>query len=263
MVHKYGITPASSATEPFAVAAAMAAYAKAMDEFQPSKALEALWELVRAGNGYIDQKAPWKPDAPRAEILGNVLELCRVLSHLLSPMIPERAAALRAQLGIDEPTAWPAWQAHSFIPTAATPLFPRIEEDRKKELLERWRPKQTAAAAATAVADKADGRISFDEFGKVDLRVAKIVSAEAVPKAKKLLKLVVDLGEEQRQVVAGIAEAYAPETLIGKRVIFVANLKPATIRGVESQGMILAAGGDTILGLSAIDKEVPPGTKVR
>ena len=93
--------------------------------------------------------------------------------------------------------------------------------------------------------------------------MAKIVSAEPVPKAKKLLKLVVDLGEEQRQVVAGIAEAYAPETLVGKKVIFVANLKPATIRGVESQGMILAAGGDTILGLSAIDKDVPPGTKVR
>ncbi|MGZ3408416.1 MAG: methionine--tRNA ligase subunit beta, partial [Polyangia bacterium] len=107
------------------------------------------------------------------------------------------------------------------------------------------------------------GRISFDEFGKVDLRVAKIVAAEPVPKAKKLLKLTGDLGEEQRQVAAGIAEAYAPETLVGKKVIFVANLKPATIRGVESQGMILAAGGETILGLSAIDKDVPPGTKVR
>ena len=260
MVHKYGITPAST-TDPFAVANLMSTYAKAMDELQPSKALESLWELVRAANGYIDQKAPWKPESPRAEILGNVLELCRILSQLLSPFMPERAQAMRAQLGVDEPTAWPAWTSRSFAPTAATPLFPRIDDDRKKELLDRWRPKKAAAAAA--VEQKADGLISFDEFGKVDLRVAKIVSAEPVPKAKKLLKLVVDLGEEQRQVVAGIAEAYAPETLIGKRVIFVANLKPATIRGVESQGMILAAGGDTILGLSAIDKDVPPGTKVR
>jgi methionyl-tRNA synthetase len=259
MVHKYGLAPASTGAA-FDVDGAMKSYARAMDEFQPSKALEAIWELVRAANGYIDQKAPWKPESPRAEILGNVLELCRVLSHLLSPMIPERAAALRAQLGVDEPTAWPSWQAHSFTPTAATPLFPRIEEERKKELLERWRPKKPAP---TPVEEKADGLISFDEFGKVDLRVAKIVSAEPVPKAKKLLKLVVDLGEQQRQVVAGIAEAYAPEALIGKRVIFVANLKPATIRGVESQGMILAAGGDAILGLSAIDKDVPPGTKVR
>ncbi|HEX9105473.1 MAG TPA: methionine--tRNA ligase, partial [Polyangia bacterium] len=223
MVHKYGIAPAST-SDPFAVPTAMAGYARAMDEFQPSKALEAIWELVRAANAYIDQKAPWKPESPRAEILGNVLELCRVLSHLLEPFMPERAAAMRAQLGVDEKTAWPEWQARTFAPTAATPLFPRIDEDRKKELLERWRPqKGKAARAATAaeVADKADGLISFDEFGKVDLRVAKIVSAEPVPKAKKLLKLVVDLGEEQRQVVAGVAEAYAPETLVGKKVIFV------------------------------------------
>ncbi|HEX6839517.1 MAG TPA: methionine--tRNA ligase [Polyangia bacterium] len=261
MVHKYGITPASAATEPFAVAAAMAWYASALDEFQPSKALEAVWNLVRAANTYIDQKAPWKPESPRAEILGNVLELCRVISHLLEPFMPERSVAMRAQVGLgDEPTAWPAWQPRSFSPAPATPLFPRIDDDRKKELLERWRPKKVTAAP---VDEKADGRISFDDFGKVDLRVAKIVSAEPVPKAKKLLKLVVDLGEEQRQVVAGIAEAYAPETLVGKKVIFVANLKPATIRGVESQGMILAAGGEEILGLSAIDKDVPPGTKVR
>jgi methionyl-tRNA synthetase len=235
-----------------------------MDEFQPSKALEALWELVRAGNSYIDQKAPWKPESPRAEILGNVLELCRVISHLLEPVMPERAVALRAQLGLDEKTAWPAWQAHSFAVQAAQPLFPRIDDDRKKELLERWRPKKAEAPAATAAATTDDGRISFEEFGKVDLRVARIVAAEPVPKAKKLLKLVVELGDgERRQVVAGIAEAYAPDALVGKSVIFLANLKPATIRGVESQGMILAAGGDTILGLSAIDKDVPPGTKVR
>jgi len=262
MVHKYGIVPASSATDPFGVADAMSDYARALDEFQPSKALEAVWELVRGANTYIDQKAPWKPESPRAEILGNVLELCRVLSHLLEPFMPERSLAMRAQLGLgDEKTAWPAWQARSFSPTPATPLFPRIDDDRKKELLERWRPKRVAAEAAESQAD--DGRISVDEFGKVDLRVAKIVSAEPVPKAKKLLKLVVDLGEERRQVVAGIAEAYAPETLVGKKVIFVANLKPATIRGVESQGMILAAGGADILGLSAIDQDVPPGTKVR
>jgi methionyl-tRNA synthetase len=166
---------------------------------------------------------------------------------------------MRAQVGLgDEPTAWPHWETRTFGPKQGTPLFPRIEPDRAKELLERWRPKKPESAAA----DDA-GKISFDEFGKVDLRVAKIVSAEPVPKAKKLLKLVVDLGEEQRQVVAGIAEAYAPEQLVGKKVIFVANLKPATIRGVESQGMILAAGDQEILALSALDRDVPPGTKVR
>jgi methionyl-tRNA synthetase len=260
MVHKYGITPAST-SDPFKIDGPMAAYQKAMTDFQTSKALEELWALVRAGNAYIDQKAPWKPESPRAEILGNVLELCRVLSHLLEPFIPERALALRAQLGVEEATAWPHWEMRTFAPQPGTPLFPRIDDERKKELLERWRPHKAAPEAAAGADDA--GKISFDEFGKVDLRVAKIVSAEPVPKAKKLLKLVVDLGEEQRQVVAGIAEAYAPEQLVGKKVIFVANLKPATIRGVESQGMILAAGGEQILGLSAIDRDVPPGTKVR
>lgn len=93
--------------------------------------------------------------------------------------------------------------------------------------------------------------------------MATIVSAESIPKANKLLKLVVDVGGEQRQVVAGIADAYKPDELVGKRVIFVANLKPATIRGVESQGMILAAGDKQVLALSAFDRDVPAGTKVR
>jgi methionyl-tRNA synthetase len=98
----------------------------------------------------------------------------------------------------------------------------------------------------------------------MDLRVARVLTAEPVPKAKKLLKLTVDVGEgEPRQVVAGIAETFRPEELIGRSVIFLANLKPATIRGVTSQGMILAAGADAVLGLSAVDRDLPPGTKIR
>jgi methionyl-tRNA synthetase len=259
MVHKYGIAPRASATDPFATAAIAGGVAAAMDAFAPQKALEELWRGVRAGNGYIDAQAPWKPDSNRVEILGNVLELLRVLSHLLVPFMPERAEAMRKQLGIDEPPAWPAWQAREFAPREATPLFPRVEDDRKKELLERWRPHKKPPAATTHDA----GQISFEEFGKLDLRVATIVSAEPIAKANKLYKLQVSLGEVERQVVAGIAEAYKPEELVGKRVIFVANLKPATIRGVESQGMILAAGDKTVLALSALDREVPPGTKVR
>jgi methionyl-tRNA synthetase len=258
MVHKYAITPAST-SDPFNVEAAKAGYAAALDEFAPSRALDLLWMLVRAGNTYIDQQAPWKADAPRVAILGNVLELCRVLSHLLEPFLPERALAMRAQLAADEATAWPSWSERRFAPRPAEPLFPRVDDDRKKELLAKWRPQKPAAPATD------DKLISFEEFQKLDLRVARIVAAEAVPKAKKLYKLTVDLGpgEAQRQVVAGIAESYAPDALVGKQVIFVANLKPATIRGVESQGMILAAGGEQVLALSALDRDVPPGTKVR
>jgi len=103
----------------------------------------------------------------------------------------------------------------------------------------------------------------MDDFAKIELRTAKVVSAERVPKADKLLKLVLDVGAEQRTVVSGIAATYAPEALVGKTVIYLANLKPAKIRGVVSQGMILAAGDAEVLGLSALDKDVPPGTRVR
>ena len=106
--------------------------------------------------------------------------------------------------------------------------------------------------------------IEFADFGKVELRVGQVKAAVAVPKAKKLLQLSVDLGEPApRTIVAGIAEAFAPEALVGKKVIVVANLAPATIRGIRSEGMILAAGEDSILGLSGVDADVPPGTRVR
>ena len=235
----------------------------ALDEFQPSKALEAAWELVRAANAYIDQKAPWKPESPRAEILGNVLEL------LPRPVAPARAVhagagagharAARHRRRADRVAGVAGAQLLAGAGDAAVPAHRRGSQEGAARAL----APQSARPPPSPRRGADDGRISFEEFGKVDLRVARVVCAEPVPKAKKLLKLVVDLGDEQRQVVAGIAEAYAPEALVGKSVIFVANLKPATIRGVESQGMILAAGGDSILGLSAIDKDVPPGTKVR
>jgi methionyl-tRNA synthetase len=105
--------------------------------------------------------------------------------------------------------------------------------------------------------------ITIDDFAKIELRAAKVVAAERVPKADKLLKLTLDVGTEQRTVVSGIAAAYAPEALVGKTVIYLANLKPAKLRGVLSQGMILAAGDAEVLGLSALDRDVPPGTLIR
>jgi methionyl-tRNA synthetase len=113
-------------------------------------------------------------------------------------------------------------------------------------------------AAAPARAE-----VSFEEFQRLDLRVAEIVAAEPIPKAKRLLRLELDIGDARRQVVAGIAERYAPDQLLGKKVIFLANLKPATIRGVKSEGMVLAAGGDAVLGLSTVEPDLPAGTVVR
>ena len=122
-----------------------------------------------------------------------------------------------------------------------------------------------AAAAAPAVAPTAPpADVSIDDFAKIDLRAAKVLTAERVPKADKLLKLTLDIGAaEPRTVVSGIAPTYTPETMVGRTVIYFANLAPRKIRGVLSQGMILAAGDAEVLGLSALDRDVPPGTKIR
>ena len=255
------------------VASALDQFEKAMGAYAPSTALGAIWELVRAGNTFIEREAPWKQSKPDQEvILWNVLELCRIISHLVSPFMPEKAAAMRAQLGFNEAPHFPSWRSgHAFAVKPGVPLFPRIDEDRKKELLAKWAPApEVPADAATPAAKPAEApaplagdKIAYEDFAKIDLRVGAIVSAERVPKKDKLLKLQIDLGAETRQVVAGIAAAYAPEALVGRKVIFVANLKPAKIGGVVSEGMILAAGEADILALSALDRDCPPGTKVR
>jgi len=154
------------------------------------------------------------------------------------------------------------------------PVFPRVEPDRQKALIDQW---SGAAMPATAPADTtaplapkpasapaaAPTEITIDDFAKIDLRAAKVLACERVPKADKLLKLTLDIGGAPRTVLSGIAPAYTPETIVGKTVIYLSNLAPKKIRGIESQGMILAAGDDDVLGLSAIDRDVPPGTKIR
>jgi methionyl-tRNA synthetase len=230
------------------------AVAREMEQLSPSTALAAIWGLVRRCNAYIDQAAPWNASVERkGEILATVLEGLRFLANLVEPFLPERAAEMRRQLGVER--EWPAWRSSArFTVTKGTPLFPRIDDDRKAELLAKWAPKKPV---------ESNDQISVEELQKIDLRVARVVAAEPVPKAKKLLKLTVDAGGPPRTVVAGVAETYRPEELVGKQVILVANLKPATIRGVVSEGMILAAGDADVIALSALDRDAPPGTKVR
>jgi methionyl-tRNA synthetase len=253
MVAKYNLSQLPPGNELPEAGQARDRMAQAMDHFSPSLALQEVWGLVRALNTYIDKQAPWgAPEERKKQILGTVLEGIRFLSQLVEPFMPERAAEMRRQLGVDGPR-WPSWGEHgAFTVGLGTPLFPRIDDDKKQQLLEKWAPKKQAG-----------NHISIDDFAKLDLRVARVVSAEPIAKAKKLLKLEVDLGSERRQVVAGIAERYKPDELVGKKVILVANLEPATIRGVESQGMILAAGEAEVLALSALDRDVPEGTKIR
>jgi methionyl-tRNA synthetase len=288
MVTKYlgsTVPPAGTGELREAAERAVAEYAAEMANYSPSRALDAVWKLVRAGNEYIERSAPWKQEPARqAEVLWTALETCRVLSHLIDPFMPERAAELRRQIGAAnegetrrEALAWQTGQSvRSFTVAPGQPLFPRIDEDRRQELLARWAPAPPPAANETAPgvaaapaplatqathADKPP--VSYEDFAKLDLRVARIVAAERVPKKDRLLKLQVDVGGTPRTVVAGLAAAYAPEQLVGRQVIFLANLKPAKIGGIVSEGMLLAAGDPEVLALSALDRDCTPGTKVK
>jgi len=138
----------------------------------------------------------------------------------------------------------------------------RIDPDRQKELIAVWLDQTPPLKAAPGGDPGAVAEVAMEDFARIDLRSAKVLAAGAVPKTEKLLKLTLDLGSEQRTVISGIAGAYAPADLVGRTVLYLANLKPAKIRGVISQGMILAAGGD-VLSLCSFDREAPPGTMVK
>jgi methionyl-tRNA synthetase len=245
---------------------------KAWDEMQPSRALEATWTMIRAGNVYLDRTAPWKLKkagqlAELREVLVNTCEIIRRAAQMVAPAMPEASRELLRQIGREQDFGgwpseqWGGWPGGKLI--EPKPIFPRIEPDRQKELIAGWLdltpPPKTLPAAA---AGGPTGEITIEEFAKIDLRSAKVLAAEAVPKTEKLLKLDLDLGNERRTVISGIAGAYAPADLVGRTVLYLANLKPAKIRGVVSQGMILAASSDP-LSLACFDRDVAPGTKVK
>jgi methionyl-tRNA synthetase len=234
-----------------------------MEAFEPSRALEALWELVRAGNNYIAQKEPFRaPPEARAAILSAVAETIRWIALLCAPVLPETAARVRTQLGLAEGETWPS----RFLYPGSRPvekaesLFPRIDDKRQADLLARWLPAEPAAPQPA----QATPEIELADFQKLDLRVAIIREAKRHPKADRLLELSVDAGEGRlRKVVAGIAGLGPPEALVGKRVILLCNLKPATIRGARSEGMVLAAGEGEVVALAGVDREVAQGVKIR
>jgi methionyl-tRNA synthetase len=232
----------------------------AMEEYAFQRALAAIWEFVAVVNRYVDASAPWelKKDPAKQPRLNAVLytlaESLRCLGIVLEPFLPDAAAKIRAALGqADRPAlaaaVWGGLQAGARV-GKITALFPRVED------------KKTGPAAAAPANDGA-ARITIDEFQRIDLRVAQVLAAEAVPKSKKLLKLRVSLGTEERTVLAGIAEHYAPADLVGKKVVVVANLQPAKLMGIESQGMVLAGEGGQGLGVVMPDRDLPPGSKVK
>jgi methionyl-tRNA synthetase len=252
--------------------------AKYWEDFQPSRALEAVWQLVRNFNQDIESEKPWAlhKRGERDELLRVLRRWCEALrwsALMIAPAMPLAAREILKQLGLQaHQETWPTeWRWPGGTLEQPKPLFPRIEPERQAALIAKWMPAaDTSAAPAPAAAAPAahalataPAEIAIDDFAKIDLRVAKVVACERVPKSDKLLKLTLDVGAEPRTVVSGIAAAYQPEQMVGRTVIYLANLKPAKIRGVLSQGMILAAGDADVLALSALDRDAPPGTKVR
>jgi methionyl-tRNA synthetase len=276
----------------------IAEYGILVDQYQFSRALEVAWSLVAAVDKYIVENEPWALAENQSEesrsrlatILYTSAEALRIVTALVHPVIPDATAKIWAQLGLGDIRKFPLsdlkWGQLQLSTKLGNvePVFPRADktaiermqtmEDQQRSVASATQaepataPVATQAAAATPavkpVAVVPDGKITIDDFAKVELRVGQVKVAEKVKGADKLLRLEVDLGTEVRQVVAGIAESYAPELLVGRKVVIVANLAPRKLRGLESNGMIVAAspeGGKAVL--AGFLEDVPVGTRLK
>ena len=279
MVHKYfdGVVPE---VEPTVEAEcelgleanaqnAIADYERFMESFQFHNALQAVWKFISKMNKYVDVTAPWelaKKKSSRkslAVVIYNLLEGLRIISGLIYPVMPDTAAKMQKHLGLNPKTSfylldqlktWKSIKPGTRLPKS-TVLFPRVDPVEKST---------DSAVGQRAIGNQPEIKpeIILEEFGKIDLRVATVVHAERIPRAKKILKLEVDLGQK-RTIVAGIAQNYTPEDLVGKQIIIVANLKPAKLMGIVSKGMLIAAVDDSGPTLATLDKHVDPGTPLR
>jgi methionyl-tRNA synthetase len=268
------------------------------DQFQFSRALEVAWALVAAVDKYIVENEPWalgeKQDEDSRSRLATVLytaaEALRIATALAHPVMPDATAKIWSQIGLGDikklalsELAWGQLRLGTKL-GEIQPVFPRADKsaiERMQRMEEEQRTTPVADAAATAATPPAanalqsatvspsavpaaNDKISIDDFSKIELRVGMVKVAERVPKADKLLRLEIDIGTEVRQVLAGIAEAYAPETLVGRKVVIVANLAPRKLRGMESNGMIVAASlesGKPVL--AGFLEDVPVGARLK
>ena len=294
MVEKYfGCTlPAEQAADPIddeliAMASGLRdKYEGIMESYAFQDGLIEIFKVISRANKYIDETAPWvlakdEANKPRlARVMYNLLETIRIAGVLLTPFMPESAEKIRVQIGAaEEQYNWDTAGVYGTLPADVTvckgpALFPRIDMNKEIAFLEDRMEKQVkeaekAAKKAEKAAKKAAKEeapagvaIGIEDFAKVELKTAKVVACEPVKKSDKLLCLQVEIGEEKRQIVSGIAEYYKPEELVGKTVVVVANLKPAKLRGVESQGMILAADAPEGVKVVFVDG-IPSGCKIR
>lgn len=254
-----------------------------MEKMQFSVALADIWTLVSRTNKYIDETEPWvlaKDEALKPKlgtVMYNLAENLRRVAVMIQPFMTKSPKEILRQLGLSEELlAWDTLTATNVIPAGTTviskgePIFPRLDNEVEVAYIrEQMRgsvktvqeePKKEEAAAEDIEHEE---EITIDDFMKVELRVGTVLAAEKMKKADKLLKIQVDLGYEQRQVVSGIAAYYTPEELVGQKVIVVANLKPVKLRGELSQGMILAGGVGDTLKLAQVDPTLENGARVR
>jgi methionyl-tRNA synthetase len=294
MAEKYRggrLSPSGSAGRLASVAShAVEDYSRSMDEFALEAGVAAAFRIVDAANEFIASTEPWAiaRDGSRADELSQVLfdvaEAVRIAAILLLPVMPASAAEILRRVGEVRPVRdlritdaqWRNTGERTLLKGDA--LWPRAQTTERSQAVDETKstsapppaapsavaPAAAASVPATPAAPSTDAKISIDDFMKVDLRVAKVLTAEKVPNSRKLVKLTIDVGTEQRTLVAGISEAYEPEALVGRTIVMVFNLKPAKLMGIESNGMVLAAspegGKPTLVGF---DQDVPPGTRVR
>ncbi|QGQ97133.1 methionine--tRNA ligase [Paenibacillus psychroresistens] len=260
---------------------------EAMERMEFSVALSSIWQLIGRANKYIDETLPWNiaKDEQRKNELGSVMyhlaESLRIVSILIQPFLTQAPAKIWQQLGIvaGELTSWESAAVFGTLPAGiqlhkGDPIFPRLDvEQEVAYIATAMKGTVTAEAAAkpentkpTAIVTEPTAQaeeITIDDFFKVELRVATVLAAEPLKNADKLLKLQLDLGTEQRQVVSGIAKFYTPEQMVGRKVICVTNLKPVKLRGEWSQGMILAASHGDQLTLATVAEDLPNGAIVK
>lgn len=259
-----------------------------METMEFSVALAAIWQFVSRTNKYIDETSPWalaKDEAKKGElasVMYHLAESLRIISILLQPFLTHGPRELWRQLGLEEGelTTWDSTKQFGQLPggtrvSKGAPVFPRLDAAEEVAYIAAAMGGGTAnanaetaappAAENAAPAEEVESKeeIGIEDFGKVELRVAQVIAAEPVKKADKLLKLQLDLGYEQRQVVSGIAKFYTPEQMVGRKVICVTNLKPVKLRGELSQGMILAASHGDQLTLATVPDDMPNGAIVK
>lgn len=287
MVQKYfgGVIPSERESDP--MDDELISMAKALrdncdhhiDKYQFSNALSEIWKLIGRCNKYIDETMPWvlgKDESKKARlacVMYNLCECLRIVSILITPFLPETAPKIQEQLGVSgEQISYASAVQFGVLPADAVirkgeTLFPRIDVDKEIEELTKIignTAQKEPEAADKKEAKKTEGlaQIGIDDFAKVELRAAKILSCEPVKRAKKLLKITLDDGEGERVICSGIAPYYKPDELIGKTVVLVANLKPAKLCGVESNGMLLAAdAGENDVRVIFLDG-VPAGSRI-